>query len=70
MKNESNALKDKRNEIERDMKLGKLCMRDGNIQKVNLIYPQINKYLTYFCFRFIKIKFIIAFVSFMIYLYI
>lgn len=33
-KNEPNALKDKRNQIERDMKLGKLSLEVGNRQKV------------------------------------
>lgn len=38
-KNEPNALKDKRNQIERNMKLGKLSLEVGNRQKVSLIYP-------------------------------
>lgn len=40
-KNEPNALKDKRNQIERDMKLGKLDPESGNRQKVNII--KLNK---------------------------
>lgn len=35
-KNEPNALKDKRNQIERDMKLGKLNLEIGNRQKVSI----------------------------------
>lgn len=37
-KNEPNALKDKRNQIERNMKLGKLNMEIGNRQKVIMNY--------------------------------
>lgn len=36
-KNEPNALKEKRNQIERDMKLGKLSLEIGNRQKVSII---------------------------------
>lgn len=36
-KNEPNALKDKRNQIERDMKLGKLNTDIGNRQKVYIM---------------------------------
>lgn len=43
-KNEPNALKDKRNEIERNIKLGKLSLEVGNRQKVCTIYNNNNKY--------------------------
>ncbi|XP_025411236.1 protein LZIC-like [Sipha flava] len=36
-KNEPNALKDKRNQIERDMKLGKLNLEIGNRQKLEIL---------------------------------
>uniref|UniRef100_A0A2S2NID9 Protein LZIC n=1 Tax=Schizaphis graminum TaxID=13262 RepID=A0A2S2NID9_SCHGA len=36
-KNEPNALKDKRNQIERDMKLGKLSLEVGNRQKLEVL---------------------------------
>jgi hypothetical protein len=48
-KNEPNALKDKRNQIERDIKLGKLSLEVGNRQKVRLISLKIDVYLTCFC---------------------
>jgi len=56
-KNEPNALKDKRNQIERNIKLGKLSLENGNRQKVSII--QQNNVITYqiliFClFTFLK----------------
>lgn len=36
-KNEPNALKEKRNQIERDIKLGKLSLKVGCRQKVRIV---------------------------------
>lgn len=57
-KNEPNALKDKRNQIERNMKLGKLSLEVGNRQKVCHIFNFIlaNEKFNFFYCIYVYVK--------------
>lgn len=59
-KNEPNALKEKRNQIERDIKLGKLTLKIGNRQKVKIFIENNLECILFHLCTYVKLEVLTA----------